>query len=351
MDRKDALLETVDRTHIPTPVRFLVTREGRAPIRKLMACARGRMKPEMKVEIDFRLYAPAIGPPRPRSQRRFGGLIDSARRLGLGLRKRRLLGTTRSARPRTIVFADIERLGWDERRRAAALWSRLESASGVARLLNHPTRVLCRYELLRALRDRGWNDFGAYRVSEQRMPERYPVFLRGEDDHAGATSPLLESEAELRAELERRRAKGELRESTLIVEFCDTSDEEGMFRKYGAFRVGRHILPRHIFISRGWMLKSTRDSDGVPREEMARLESDYIERNPHAAELMARFELAGIEYGRIDYGLKDGRVQVWEIHTNPTLILPAHFDDPIRGPLHEAFMRRLDAALAELGSD
>jgi hypothetical protein len=106
------------------------------------------------------------------------------------------------------------------------------------------------------------------------MPERYPVFLRGEDDHGDATSPLLGSETELRAELARRPDAEELRENTLVAEFCDTSDETGMFRKHGAFRVGHQILPRHIFVSRGWMLKSTRDSDGLTRQEMARLESE-----------------------------------------------------------------------------
>jgi hypothetical protein len=31
------------------------------------------------------------------------------------------------------------------------------------------------------------------------------------------------------------------------------------------------------------------------------------------------FELAHVEYGRIDYAIKDGRVQTWEINLNPTI--------------------------------
>jgi len=248
-----------------------------------------------------------------------------------------------------LVFADIERLSWDERRRAAALWSRLESAPGVHRILNHPTRSLCRYELLRALARRGWNDFDVYRLSEGRMPARYPVFLRNEDDHGGATTSLLRSPGELEAAVEQHRAEERLRDGTLIVEYCDTTAADGLTRKYGALRVGPHILPRHVFIGRGWMLKSTTDSDGVPREEMARIERAYMADNPHAAQLMARFELAGIEYGRIDYGVRGGRVQVWEINTNPTVFLPAHFQDPVRGPLHRAFAARLRDALSDLG--
>jgi hypothetical protein len=63
---------------------------------------------------------------------------------------------------------------------------------------------------------------------------------------------------------------------------------------------------------------------------------------------MARFELAGIEYGRIDYGIKDGRIQVREINKNPTLVNPDQLDDPTRGPLHQGFLLRPDAAFAEL---
>lgn len=330
------------RARSATPaVRFLLTREGRATIRKLVHSA-GR---SLGVRVDHRLYERALGAPRTPARRRGARGIDGLRR---GVRRARALWTLAPPRPRVVVFADIERLSWADRTRAAALWDRLAASRRVLRLVNHPTRSLCRYELLRTLRSAGLNDFGVYRVSEGRTPRCYPVFLRGEDDHDGAISPLIHSAEELAGQLEARRAQGHLREGTLIVEFCDTSDEAGLFRKYGALRVGRHILPRHVFISRRWMLKSTTDSGGVSQEEMARIESDYVRDNPHAEILMDRFERAGIEYGRIDYGIKDGRVQVWEINTNPTIFLPQHFEDPIRASLHVAFRARLGQALAEL---
>jgi len=329
------------------PVRFLVTREGRAPIRKLLRACGDRLG----LPVDQRLYAPALGPPRPASQRRLAPLIDAARGVGARARTRRLLGTTSPSRPRVFVFADIERLSWDERRRAAELWRRLDAAPGVARILNHPTRTLCRYELLRALHEAGWNDFDVYRVSERRMPERYPVFLRREDDHGGATSGLIETPEALRRELETRRAAGELGEGTLIVEFCDTSDADGLTRKYGVLRIGDRLVPRHVFVSRQWVIKSTTDCDAIPREEMARLELDYLAQEPHAEALMQIFDLAGVDYGRIDFGLKEGRIQVWEINTDPTLFLPQHFRDPVRGPVHEEALRRVGEALRALGED
>ena len=32
------------------------------------------------------------------------------------------------------------------------------------------------------------------------------------------------------------------------------------------------------------------------------------------------FQIAGIDYGRIDYSMLDGEPQVWEINTNPTVL-------------------------------
>jgi hypothetical protein len=62
-----------------------------------------------------------------------------------------------------------------------------------------------------------------------------------------------------------------------------------------------------------------------------------------------RFERAGIGCGRIGHGIEDGRVQGWEIDPSPTLLLPKHFDDPVRRPLHVAFRERPGQALADLG--
>jgi len=48
-------------------------------------------------------------------------------------------------------------------------------------------------------------------------------------------------------------------------------------------------------------------------------ELEYVTTNPHQKQLSEIFELAQVEYGRIDYAMKDGRVQTWEINLNPTI--------------------------------
>lgn len=54
---------------------------------------------------------------------------------------------------------------------------------------------------------------------------------------------------------------------------------------------------------------------------------DYVLGNPHEAAPRRIFALAGVDYGRIDYGVRGETLQVWEINTNPTL-------GPSRGPVH-----------------
>jgi hypothetical protein len=62
------------------------------------------------------------------------------------------------------------------------------------------------------------------------------------------------------------------------------------------------------------------------------------------------FARAGLEYGRIDYGLADGRLQVWEINTGPTLLAPDYFENErsLRRPKFELLSGLLYDAFAEL---
>jgi hypothetical protein len=100
------------------------------------------------------------------------------------------------------------------------------------------------------------------------------------------------------------------------VEFCSTADAEGRYRKYGAYIVGNRIMPRHMAVTQQWMVKhaGTEFSRETILEEQA-----YVLDNPHEAELREIFSLAAVEYGRIDYAVKDGRIQVWEINLAPTI--------------------------------
>ena len=217
----------------------------------------------------------------------------------------------------THVFSDLERLGDDDTEHAAAIWAAIRKAAPEVKLLNHPLLGMRRYELLRTLCEHGLNQFDAYRLTEARRPRRFPVFLRGENDHAGPLTRLLASQRELDQAVEALVKTGKNRGSILIVEYCAEASERQLYRKYAAYSVEGEVIPRHLMVSREWVVKANSRVDEDAHREEERL---YLDTNPHAEWIRRVFSLARIDYGRIDYGIVGGRPQAYEINTNPTII-------------------------------
>ena len=76
-----------------------------------------------------------------------------------------------------------------------------------------------------------------------------------------------------------------------------------------------------------------------------------MEGNPHAEWLRETFALAMTGYGLINYGVKDGVPQVWEINTNPTIVrrtgAPSTMTDEqwrMVSPAQDGFLQRFRAA-------
>jgi hypothetical protein len=242
-----------------------------------------------------------------------------------------------------VLFGDLERLSPVETEHAVKRWRELEARGDRPRLLNHPARALRRYELLRALAEAGWNAHDASRVVERRAPRRFPVFVRGDGHRVGVLTDLLHTQAELDAALARIEADAVPREDLLVVEFNDTRSPDGLYRKYAAFCVGGRIVPRHLLFSKHWAQSHADErSPALVDEELA-----YVRDNPHEAALRALFALARIEYGRVDYGVRAGSLQVWEINTNPAILKARMWRDTPRLPVHrhfaDAFVDALDA--------
>lgn len=215
----------------------------------------------------------------------------------------------------TYVLSGLCGLTEETRRRLETLRGRLDREGGF-RFLNRPTRTLRRFGLLEELARRGWNEFRAVRASGDFEGLRYPVFLRAERTHDGAQSPLLHSPREVEAAIGRSLFHGRPLSDMLVVEFCDTRDAKGYYRKYSAFAVGDRVLPRNLECGRAWMLKHSR-AEFTPATLAE--EREFLIGNPHEAQLRRIFEAAGVEYGRIDYAVRDGRVQTWEINLLPTI--------------------------------
>jgi hypothetical protein len=214
------------------------------------------------------------------------------------------------------IFAALDQLSPAQREGVSALRDQLAAVLPNALLLNDPTRCLLRPALLAALAEAGINDFRAYPPHEAGQIRHWPVFVRGALNHDGSLTPLLGSAGELRRALRALRLRGHRLGDLLVVEFCDTSDGQGLFRKYSAYLVGQAVVPAHLMAGRAWIMKSESAERTL---ELVREDAAYIEQNPHEAWVREVFALAGVQFGRLDYGVLRGRPQAWEINLNPTM--------------------------------
>ena len=255
----------------------------------------------------------------------------------------------------TYIFAAIDELTPTERKIATQCCEKLRQASPDLRLINHPAEVLLRYDLLRTCFDRGRNVFHVRRASEFHRCRRFPVFVRPAHEHLGSLTPVLHNRGQLARALVAIVGLGYRLRDLLIIEFCDTADSSGVYRMYSAAIVGDRIIPKTLIHNRNWI---TKWKGRLLDDDKAREQAEYIEGDPHAAWLKETFALARIGYGRIDYGVKDGVPQAWEINTNPTLVrrtgAPSTMSAEqwkVLAPAQEAFLRRFQAAFEAIDSD
>ncbi len=216
----------------------------------------------------------------------------------------------------STVFAAVDQLTPTERRLATRMWDALSAAFPDACLLNHPERVLLRYDLLRAAQTHGTNVFRVCRATRVPHDLRYPVFVRLEHEHTGSLTQPIPNHRALRRMLLELVVRGYRWRDLLVVEYCDTADADGQMHKYSAYNVAGDIIPCFLLVSTDWVTKAPvrRIDQDTAREELA-----FVCGNPHGEWVRAMFALGRIDYGRIDYNVRDGQPQMWEINTNPMI--------------------------------
>jgi hypothetical protein len=213
----------------------------------------------------------------------------------------------------TYIFSDFDRLGPWELELAARLYQQLKAAG--FRVLNDPARALQRLSLLRRLYAAGFNDFRVWRVEDHERPDRFPVFLRTQAAHRGVLTDLLETPQAAEAALQGALDEGYARRDLMFVEYCAEPVKPELFRKLAGFRIGEKMIPALCVHESKWTAKY--GSVGIAGQDMYEDEADIVHTNRYAAQLRPAFELADIEYGRADFGLARGRLQIYEINTNP----------------------------------
>ncbi len=213
----------------------------------------------------------------------------------------------------TYIFTDLERLTVVGLHRVAAIWKQLQESDPRIGLYNDPLRVKRRYELLRHLHATGINSFDVRRAADVVTGCRFPVFLRRESDHAGPTSALIENEDDLQTAIDALATLGKFRDDHIVTEFCGAPDDTGAYVKYGCFRVGDRILPQNRLVGRQWCVKKFEYFD----ETVIARDLAYVHSTDHNATVRRVFDIAAVEYGRVDYSIVDGRLEFYELNTNP----------------------------------
>ena len=226
----------------------------------------------------------------------------------------------------TYIFTDIERLSSSDRVAAGRLYRKLETSG--CRVLNDPRRVKTRLPLLRRLHDEGVNAFNVYTLDEIDAPMHFPVFVRVSDDHGGPLTDLIFDHETLKRAIEALVELGYPPATLIVTEYAAEPLGPGIFRKLSVFRVGEHFLPHPCVHDTSWTIKWGRT--GVATSELYDEELEIIKTNPFADQMRRVFEIGGIDFGRVDFSLVDGRPCIYEINTNPTLAGPAAHPVPQR---------------------
>ncbi len=246
----------------------------------------------------------------------------------------------------TYIFTDLDRLPTELLNMSARLYIQLRD-QGV-RVLNNPAHVLSRYGLLRALFLNGMNRFNAYQVEEGVMPQHWPVFLRTDGTHEGPLPQLYNNTRDLEAGIDSAVAQGLPRSRLLIVEFMAEPARPGLYRKLSCFRVGTASVAHTCVHDTDWIAKQGKL--GITPPDLYDDESRIVRDNPYGAAVGRAFEIAGIEYGQIDFGIVGGEIQTYEINTNPHVKLDAEHPSPVRVESLRMFARNFFGALKAIDS-
>ncbi|MBL7844029.1 MAG: hypothetical protein JNK44_09215 [Cyclobacteriaceae bacterium] len=228
----------------------------------------------------------------------------------------------RSLKAGSFIFSDFDLLNPKQREVITRIFAQLKSRYPNLKLFNDPAKVLLRYDLLKRMYALGVNKFDVVRATESFDHLKFPLFIREADRHTGALTPLLHKAKEVKYHLRLLRALGYVPYDLLIVEFVDASAGDGVFIKMSGFVLGEKIMPRYLNYSPGWMVKSTvHPEDALMQQRHADVQ-EYMRTNPHKEWLQKVFKEANITYGRSDYALVNGELQLWEINLNPSFVRP-----------------------------
>lgn len=220
----------------------------------------------------------------------------------------------------TMIFTDFERLTRLQMIAAQSVWTQIRTQRPELQMLNEPRRFRGRYDLLKAMAEAGDNDYRAYRLDEVGPSIQYPVFLRIENDHFGARTTLLDTREELDDAVAAAILGGVDPDLLLVIEFAGEKGPDGFYRYGMVSRFGDELFCRSTGLSSSWMVKGPdiRRGDIYSDEDIAN-ERRFMD-EPVPPLVRKAFDRAGLDYGRADFGVLRGRLQIWEVNSNPMFV-------------------------------
>jgi hypothetical protein len=171
------------------------------------------------------------------------------------------------------------------------------------------------------------------------LPEgfAFPVIAR-EDRYHGGPMHLCRDEQEL------AKVPWETLRQPVVVQYHDVQSPDRRFRKWRYVVVGDGGAPRHLVISRRWVVKAQRrvQNGAVLGEELAYTDS---RQDPHQEILVRGAKALGLDVVAFDYSLtREGELVVFE--PNPFATLWAAFNQDARYDYQRPCVERLYATLA-----
>jgi hypothetical protein len=106
----------------------------------------------------------------------------------------------------------------------------------------------------------------------------------------------------------------------MIVEYAGEPIRPNLYRKWATFCIGSSLTPSPCVHDHKWLVKT--GPNCIADEDLYDEDFRNIRENTHSELLRKAFALARIEYGRADYGFYNGRLQIFEINTNPHIVAP-----------------------------
>ena len=249
-----------------------------------------------------------------------------------------------SLRGAVYIFTDLDRLNFWDLELAARHYRNIRKAGAPA--LNDPARFKPRFDLLNDLFESGVNSFRVWRPRSSHLVDRFPVFLRTERAHRGPLGDLLHTPEELATALAAADAAGFPYTDLMIVEYRAAPLRDGLYRKLAIQRIGERMVQWPSVHEGGWKAKS--GTLGVAGQELYDEEFHSIRDGAYAQSARPAFDVAEIEYGRADFTTVDGRLEIYEINTNPTIGRVRKHPFPVRVESSRLAHEQFAAALAAL---